>query len=92
MSELVLLGVRAVAFLVAVWITLTSYRAYARTDDRTFLVSTAGFAFVCLGLGVESFLLRAVTMGITTVHTIESVLFAVGLLLVSESLTGTLTR
>lgn len=86
---LVLVASRLVAILVAVSITVTSYRAYHRTSQKTFLYSMCGFACLSLGLGIESFLLRSVPLTLTKIHTIESLVFAVGFVILFFSLRGT---
>lgn len=84
----VLFVARVVSLLVAFSITVTSYRAYRRTGDATFRYTMVGFALLTVGVGVESFLIRVVSLPIVEVHTIESVLFAVGLAVLYVSLNG----
>lgn len=85
---LVLAVARTVAILVALSITATSYRAYRRTGEDTFRYTTWGFVCLSLGLGVESLLLRRVPMTLTEIHTVESVVFAVGFVILYFSLRG----
>lgn len=85
-TGLVLLVARLVAVLGALSITATSYRAYRRTGEATFGYSMAGFACLSLGLGVESFLLRAAPLALPEVHAVESSVFAVGFVVLFFSL------
>lgn len=86
--SLVLLAARLVGVVVAVAITVTSYRAYRRTGERTFQYTMAGFACLGFGLVVESYLIGRVPLTLREIHTIESVVFAVGLAILYVSLTG----
>jgi len=87
-ADFTLLVVRGVSLLVALSITVTSYRAYRRTGERTFGFTFAGFVLLTLGVGIESFLLRALRRPILEVHTIESILFALGFILLYLSFSG----
>lgn len=88
LGDSLLLVVRGASLLVALSITVTSYRAYRRTGERTFGFTFAGFVLLTLGVGIESFLLRALRRPILEVHTIESILFALGFLLLYLSFSG----
>jgi hypothetical protein len=79
---------RLVAVLLALSITATSYRAYRRTGDQTFQFTMVGFGLLSLGLGIESFLLRTVPLSLTEIHTVESLAFAVGFVVLYLSING----
>lgn len=83
-----LLVVRGVSLLVALSITVTSFRAYRRTGERTFGFTFVGFVLLTLGVGIESFLLRTLRLSILEVHTIESILFALGFVMLYLSFSG----
>jgi len=87
-TTVLLIVVRLVAVLIAVSISATSFRAYRRTGRRTFAYTMAGFGTLALGLGIESFLLRAVPMTLAEIHTIESLVFALGFIVLYVSLHG----
>lgn len=82
----VLLLSRLIAVLLALSITATSYRAYRRTGDQTFQFTMIGFGLLSLGLGIESFLLRTVPLSLTEIHAVESLVFAVGFVLLYLSI------
>ncbi|MFB6069441.1 MAG: hypothetical protein ABEJ76_00340 [Halanaeroarchaeum sp.] len=84
---LLVLG-RAVGILLAVSITVTSARAYRRTERPAHLYSVVGFGLLGAGLALESVLLETVALPITTVHSIESVVFALGFVALHVSLNG----
>ncbi|WP_302082474.1 DUF7521 family protein [Salinibaculum rarum] len=85
-ATLVLVAARLVGVLAAVAITITSYRAYRRTGERTFQYTMAGFACLGVGLIVESYLLGTVTLTLTEIHAIESLVFAVGFVILYASI------
>jgi hypothetical protein len=78
---------RLVGLIFAVAITITSVRAYRRTGERTFQYSMVGFACLGIGLFIESFLFRFVSLDLVTVHAIESFVFALGFAVLYLSMT-----
>ena len=85
-TSLILIASRLVGVLAALAITITSYRAYRRTGERTFQYTMAGFACLGVGLVVESYLLGTVRLTLTEIHAIESVVFAIGFLILYASI------
>jgi len=86
--SLVLLVARLFGVVAATAITVTSYRAYRRTGERTFQYTMVGFACLGLGLVVESYLLGRVPLTLREIHAVESVVFAVGFIVLYVSMTG----
>lgn len=85
-TTLILLASRLVGVLAAIAITITSYRAYLRTGERTFQYTMAGFACLGFGLVVESYLLGTVPLTLTEIHAIESIVFAIGFVILYASI------
>jgi hypothetical protein len=84
--DILLGGSRLVALGLALGISLTSYRTYRRTGASTFGFTMIGFAFVTLGLAVESLLLGRVALTLTEIHAVESLFFAIGFVALYASL------
>lgn len=73
-----LLALDVLAFVVALGITVISFRAYRRARSHTYRFAFVGFVFLTAGVVSEAVLFRAQTLPIVMVHSIETGLFLVG--------------
>lgn len=73
---LIVLDIAALA--AALWVTSTSLAAYRDGNNTTYLMAFLGFGLLTLGVASEAVLFRVGSLGITTVHTIETLLFMAG--------------
>lgn len=86
--EFLLDATRLIALGVAAWLTITAYRAYLRTGQPAFGYTTAGFALLGFGVLVESLLWQLGSLTLPEIHTLESVVFALGFLVLGRSFVG----
>ena len=77
-AEGILLALDVLALLVAVAITVTSYKAYRRVRSQRYRFAFVGFVFLVAGLASEAVLFRVGDFQIVLVHTVETLFFLVG--------------
>lgn len=84
---LVLLVVsRVVVLLLAMAVTVISYRAYRRTGARYLRNAAVGFAVISVGVFIEGVLFEVLELDLALVHIVESVAIGVGFLILLHSL------
>lgn len=77
-STAILAPVRTVVLVLGLSIAALSYRAYRRTGSRYLRNASIGFAIVAFGVFFEGVLFELLALELVTVHTINSIVIAVG--------------
>ncbi len=82
----ILMIFKTVSFLIGMYIALLSYRSYVKKSDASILYLGAGFAVISFGVIIEGILYEVLLLDLTTAHTIQSIMFTIGMILIYLSL------
>jgi len=84
--HVVLFIFKTVAFIIGMYIALLSYRSYIKKADRSMLFLGAGFAVISLAVIIEGIIFEVLLWNLELAHTIQSILFTIGMILIYLSL------
>lgn len=84
--HIILMIFKIVSFLIGVYIALLSYRSYVKKSDPSLLYLGAGFAVISFAVIIEGIIYEVLLQSLVTAHTIQSVMFTAGMILIYLSL------
>lgn len=91
MHEPLIVAKLLVMFL-GLFIAATAYRGYRRHQSTAMFYFAIGFTFISVGTAIEGLLFELVALDIFLVSTIQTIIVAVGMLVILYSLYGEQTK
>jgi len=77
---------KIIGFVISMYIALLSYRSYIKKADRSMLFLGAGFAVVSFAIIIEGIIYEVLLLSLEIAHTLQNVLFTIGMILIYLSL------
>ncbi len=84
--HVILMIFKIISFLIGLYIALLSYRSYVKKPDTSILYLGIGFAIISFAVIIEGIIYEVLLQSLVTAHTIQSIMFTVGMVFIYISL------